>query len=205
MPGFPAVTAYNFNPRSPWGERPVWTAYGDSIPIISIHAPRGGSDFIRSSIVLFQPPFQSTLPVGGATRTSFSVTIDPEISIHAPRGGSDLAEGVQVDHGPISIHAPRGGSDGARLHIAPTHQISIHAPRGGERLPACATFMGVLAFQSTLPVGGSDYRAQEVNRRCHDFNPRSPWGERLILYTSVKFCYGFQSTLPVGGATPLPR
>ena len=59
---------FDFNPRSPHGERL------DSLPtlsaqfIISIHAPRMGSDIPKSMIYLRH-----------------------EISIHAPRMGSDLA------------------------------------------------------------------------------------------------------------------
>ena len=34
-----------------------------------------------------------------------------------------------------------------------------------------------------------------------DFNPRSPWGERLELTDSGVLNVLFQSTLPVGGAT----
>ena len=34
----------NFNPRSPWGERPRWVSPPCFVPVISIHAPRGGSD-----------------------------------------------------------------------------------------------------------------------------------------------------------------
>ena len=34
----------HFNPRSPWGERPVYLIGGKSQRHISIHAPRGGSD-----------------------------------------------------------------------------------------------------------------------------------------------------------------
>ena len=34
----------NFNPRSPWGERPASLSLYASISAISIHAPRGGSD-----------------------------------------------------------------------------------------------------------------------------------------------------------------
>ena len=34
----------DFNPRSPWGERPYPCDAADDDDIISIHAPRGGSD-----------------------------------------------------------------------------------------------------------------------------------------------------------------
>ncbi len=77
---------------------------------ISIHAPRGGSDFF-----------------------GFIVDFLYCISIHAPRGGSDiqftLVNGVATY---ISIHAPRGGSDSAERQQYQQNAISIHAPRGGS-------------------------------------------------------------------------
>ena len=61
----------NFNPRSPCGERrPVYPDVSHCI-VISIHAPRAGSD---SPVAPFSPcgmPFQSTLPVRGATLSAF--------------------------------------------------------------------------------------------------------------------------------------
>ena len=57
--------------------------------MISIHAPRGGSD---------------ALP--GSDGHNF-----PDISIHAPRGGSDPGKYAAGRIFQISIHAPRGGSD----------------------------------------------------------------------------------------------
>ena len=100
--------------------------------LISIHAPRGGSDvlprYFRRSCVHFNPRspwgerpikagfkdiahrFQSTLPVGGATAHLGETGVYQAISIHAPRGGSDHAR-VWADRMLlISIHAPRGGS-----------------------------------------------------------------------------------------------
>ena len=102
----------NFNPRSPWGERRYDDLYPDDVAIISIHAPRGGSDLEISKSLPSAPDFnprspwgerpprtgsiskwqlfQSTLPVGGATRLSYRHWPHTTISIHAPRGGSDL-------------------------------------------------------------------------------------------------------------------
>ena len=65
QPGKPPDDA-DFNPRSPWGERrcsSLWTLFPQ---VISIHAPRGGSDPILQDILSMEK-FQSTLPVGGAT------------------------------------------------------------------------------------------------------------------------------------------
>ena len=150
------LRTYDFNPRSPWGERPARLMMLAICSAISIHAPRGGSDSkfikINSKYINFNPrspwgerpsssretlglpEFQSTLPVGGAT---------PDIPFYAVSAG-------------ISIHAPRGGSD---------------------------------------------YITKDSELCGADFNPRSPWGERPIFVLTGCSHFGFQSTLPVGGAT----
>ena len=56
-------------------------------------------------------PFQSTLPVGGATPHILDDGQIVLISIHAPRGGSDIPVPDKAEPAEISIHAPRGGSD----------------------------------------------------------------------------------------------
>ncbi len=84
-------TLSSFNPRSPWEERRIIMAIMATGHPVSIHAPRGRSDkagfeVIQSalSVSIHAPrgrsdderaiqqqstrPFQSTLPVGGATR-----------------------------------------------------------------------------------------------------------------------------------------
>ena len=83
-------TAYDFNPRSPHGERRRERGNNTRFGGISIHAPRMGSDLLTFVIL-----------VGRCG-----------ISIHAPRMGSDSTilvkrSGVIT----ISIHAPRMGSD----------------------------------------------------------------------------------------------
>ena len=61
------VQCPDFNPRSPWGERPV-----------------------QQLQMLNNDVFQSTLPVGGATNLFGFLNLTLVISIHAPRGGSDI-------------------------------------------------------------------------------------------------------------------
>ena len=81
-----------FNPRSPCGERP----FGLSLPsyslMISIHAPRAGSDAGSDLDKRMTEIFQSTLPVRGATLVIQLVYTTLRISIHAPRAGSDTTE-----------------------------------------------------------------------------------------------------------------
>ena len=57
-------------------------------------------------------------------------------------------------------------------------RISIHAPRGG-----------------------SDQINPHTTANILHFNPRSPWGERLVEWFNAQASSLFQSTLPVGGAT----
>jgi len=51
------------------------------------------------------------------------------------------------------------------------------------------------------PRGGSDLCVADHERPRVYFNPRSPWGERLIHLQGHGHGSQFQSTLPVGGAT----
>ena len=116
---------------------PVWGATGKSrhscvIIIISIHAPRVGSDIVPQQTV-------------AACR----------ISIHAPRVGSDIGAVAGTAVKVISIHAPRVGSDirrpqsgrqntdfnprspcgerrGYLRTVTRNAFISIHAPRVGS-------------------------------------------------------------------------
>ena len=80
--------------------------------MISIHAPRVGSDHKCGTVLLNHLAFQSTLPVWGATFRLAYVYQCYLISIHAPRVGSDFEIGTRTRALKIiSIHAPRVGSD----------------------------------------------------------------------------------------------
>ena len=108
LPGFvPAC----FNPRSPHGERrtekitiytifsfqstlPAWgatsiTTTGVWHYVVSIHAPRMGSDNYNLRTTVNRDAFQSTLPAWGATVNEFAGRRNDRVSIHAPRMGSD--------------------------------------------------------------------------------------------------------------------
>ena len=169
----------DFNPRSPHGERQHHRDKRAYSPLISIHAPRTGSD----NLALCKGMYMS-------------------ISIHAPRTGSDDKMFAAFERGfDISIHAPRTGSD--RILIASNERIEHFNPRSphGERLTVQAYSLIETGFQSTLPARGATEtpsaspsaatisihaprtgsdrggRAPELCRAA-DFNPRSPHGER---------------------------
>ena len=147
----------NFNPRSPWGER------------LNSMVPEG-----------LRFLFQSTLPVGGATWYNQKGRSQNNISIHAPRGGSDkisLRHTKSIkDFNPRSPWGERPPGYGL---VFVGLKISIHAPRGGSDDLNSSKELNPILFQSTLPVGGSDFPGRGRETIRINFNPRSPWGERL--------------------------
>ena len=192
---------------------------------ISIHAPRGGSDKTNTtkitSNITFQSTlpvggatqmfqyhqkqgiFQSTLPVGGATEAVMTVTSRKQISIHAPRGGSDI--GISHEHGDCRDFNPRSPwgerPEKAQANLAAA-RISIHAPRGGSDAEFHLRYFAARRISIHAPRGGSDLVSSVITSATgRNFNPRSPWGERLPLLVLLPVKLIFQSTLPVGGAT----
>ena len=177
--------------------------YLHQLPLISIHAPRTGSDMWRrarmSSLRDFNPRsphgerlnavspegnlilFQSTLPARGATGRSKMTTLTRDISIHAPRTGSDVDfSGLMEKSILISIHAPRTGSDNKiRQEMQQFQQISIHAPRTGS---------DALAMWCVLNHG--------------NFNPRSPHGERLGIRMAQQAMQKISIHAPRTGSDP---
>ena len=150
------IGAIDFNPRSPHGER-LDNRQGGQMQMISIHAPRTGSDKMADEWKEWAEEFQSTLPARGATPMDFSIAPSVDISIHAPRTGSDLRTqswGTRNQYfNPRSPHGERQLRSRQRLNPC---AISIHAPRTG-----------------------SDCKVPHPARQNRHFNPRSPHGERL--------------------------
>ena len=83
------ITFFDFNPRSPRGERRSEKNCKTVCTFISIHAPREGSDLPLCSQYPLSVLFQSTLPARGATTFAGRKLGVRTISIHAPREGSD--------------------------------------------------------------------------------------------------------------------
>ena len=153
-----------FYPRSPRGERRQASIRSGLKELISIHAPREGSDafslyllYNRGEFLSTLPArgatydyphlekrnvvFLSTLPARGATRPSLRSKSRPWsfLSTLPARGATYLQYVLLLDQA-ISIHAPREGSDsGSRRYSGRSSGISIHAPREGSdasRTPA---------------------------------------------------------------------
>ena len=162
------ITFFDFNPRSPRGERP---------PILR-----------QIGISL---RFQSTLPARGATNLPEYGSAKPVISIHAPREGSDLRQiGISLRN-LISIHAPREGSD--RLVIIINHPLLHFNPRSprGERLSNTALRPTRPEISIHAPREGSDSNiAQIFTIRTailqHGYQTRLVFGTKSIVLNRKK-------------------
>ena len=145
----------HFNPRSPYGERPNWW------PVAHCAAP-----------------FQSTLPLRGATYEKQQYADLLSISIHAPLTGSDLPE---AEKGARFANFNPRSPYGERLCFSNTvpHSTLNFTPRSpyGERLPLI------------LPPENSTY-----------FNPRSPYGERPARQLVRVHRWGISIHAPLTGS-----
>ena len=194
----------HFNPRPPWGGRPVRFTNFARIANISIHALRGEGDHTQDFLLSCpQALFQSTPSVGRATFTQTASPAHQKISIHALRGEGDIASiatrgstdrfqstpsvGRATQGEPrlcrsarhFNPRPPWGGRRGAPLSPVAFVYISIHALRGEGDQFTTVFSSTLLGFQSTPSVGRatSDIAGLPVNL-CY-FNPRPPWGGRL--------------------------
>ena len=154
------AVAENFNPRSPYGERPTATGC------------------VRASSKNFNP----RSPYGERRNAVGVAGFNRLISIHAPRMGSDPYRFYKLPGIRISIHAPRMGSD---FHSPMYQAQSLHFnPRSpyGERLTATFSICQMIFYFNPRSPYGERLRAvSPVSPGGNNFNPRSPYGERLFL------------------------
>ena len=127
-------------------------------PPISIHAPRAGSDRGMAGLSSARLRFQSTLPVRGATSYRTHLPFIPDLfqSTLPVRGATMYI--INYKNGiTISIHAPRAGSDS-------------HGP---ETASSWRRY-----FNPRSPCGERRQLRPHAARPGLYFNPHSPCGER---------------------------
>ena len=166
--------------------------------------------------------FQSTLPVGGATATKQEVPHNrPHFNPRSPWG-----ERLKVTWPSTSIRdfnprspwgerppfgfaltllydfnprSPWGERLGVLNFIEDMKQFQSTLPVGGA---TSAEWRNKLAdlFQSTLPVGGATLSTGATTQTEADFNPRSPWGERLRMLVLPEVPVYISIHAPRGGS-----
>ena len=243
----PSMPSY-FNPRSPRGERPsrqrqpqAGRTFQSTLPargatgsqhtglvqtLISIHAPREGSDCHGRGTRWRQADFNPRSPRGERPRQRRTPRRSHGISIHAPREGSDFSHFEQSSLFLFQSTLPARGATRDWLLTCPslTFQSTLPArgatpyvsgfavmtfyfnPRSprGERHMTMDRWLCPPQFQSTLPARGATRRNHYLHRiRAISIHaPRE--GSDNVAHTIVHVCFLFQSTLPARGATPPP-
>ena len=168
----------DFNPRSPHGERRHGEQKNMRHRMISIHAPRTGSD-------------------GNADE----MTAASRISIHAPRTGSDRHRlELLRPHGDFNPRSPHGERPARAVRRRLTGHFNPRSPHG-ERPAGSIQHILHRTISIHAPRTGSDSLLQQNGRTGRHFNPRSPHGERHVGFNLQVTQIRFQSTLPARGAT----
>ena len=149
---------------------PVGGATGHSvgyaiISMISIHAPRGGSDQTAQPLQTWQVHFNPRSPWGERPIVRASTVLSPEFQSTLPVGGATCIETETLPAFDISIHAPRGGSDGLRRRNQQRNPyFNPRSPWGERRNQRPGTSQTPPRFQSTLPVGGATAKMHSFTR-----------------------------------------
>ena len=141
-----------------WGATDLLDCLGAG-HVISIHAPRVGSDCIHGILRLFCI-----------------------ISIHAPRVGSDEnCSGSERSRCDFNPRSPCGERRPVRSQLLSRYYFNPRSPCG-ERLKQLLALVPVTAFQSTLPVWGATY-SLIINNFFRDISIHAPRvGSDTTLY-----------------------
>ncbi len=147
--------------------------------MISIHAPRMGSDKVATSKFGTFLRFQSTLPGWGATtkvraHRAWAMDFNPR----SPDGERLVGCGHHYSLLSFQSTLPGWGATRRAQRAWRARFISIHAPRMGSDYVSESDGSWSDAFQSTLPGWGATELCEQQQHRKHHFNPRSPDGER---------------------------
>ncbi len=191
----------DFNPRSPYGERPVGDVLASSQAPISIHAPLTGSDPQNHLSYRQHPNFNPRSPYGERRYICSLSLLMLIISIHAPLTGSDNGDARR--RGPSPDFNPRSPYGERRRHrdllwLCGEFQSTLPL-RGATVFLGPVFLVDVISIHA--PLTGSDGGSSGPGRNCPYFNPRSPYGERQGVQEVGVQVVAFQSTLPLRGAT----
>ena len=115
----------------------------------------------------------------GATRLHSYSDCDDGISTHAPHAGSDeqLLECL-IKPSNFNPRSPCGERRTIADFKLKLRLISTHAPHAGSDFCSFAFLLQPFEFQPTLPMRGATGPSCSRRPKDHDFNPRSPCGER---------------------------
>ena len=152
---------WHFNPRSPCGERLESNCDYAAVNIFQSALPLRGATEITSSPDSVSKYFNPRSPCGERRYSNNSIYRIQDFNPRSPCGERHQGRHAEARRKRISIRAPLAGSDHDGLHDRPSAGISIRAP-----------------------LAGSDSRSASASARSHNFNPRSPCGERPLHFVA---------------------
>ena len=172
------VESIYFNPRPPWGGRRKLETLTTLPPSISIHALRGEGDISGQAGTDLSPAFQSTPSVGRATGIAFLIAWRSASFQSTPSVGRATLVVNYDDY---------------------TDTIFQSTPSVGRATARRSSFRSILTFQSTPSVGRATWMYKCVTNPATDFNPRPPWGGRLVIGINARYLVDFNPRPPWGG------
>ena len=136
--------------------------------LISIHAPRTGSDVeVRLQLAHFI-----------------------RISIHAPRTGSDASYFERAAFARyFNPRSPHGERRGGRAFPSSVPHFNPRSPHGERLAPGLCMASMTADFNPRSPHGDRHATAKSTAPIAQNFNPRSPHGERppgMVIYTNQR-------------------
>ena len=168
----------DFNPRSPCGERLENIVAINPDINFNPRSPCGerpapGGYYSSASV------FQSALPLRGATLVLGHLEDGADISIRAPLAGSDRASAASCRAAPhFNPRSPCGERLRFRLRALGIVIFQSALPLRGATTVFAEFGDGINAFQSALPLRGATFDTARIPVIIPNFNPRSPCGER---------------------------
>ena len=169
---------------------------------ISIHAPRTGSDVVGHAQKVFALAFQSTLPARGATKVPLIVlTAHPHFNPRSPHGERRCCKTQTAIQGVFQSTLPARGATTSWIQSRQSSGISIHAPRTGSDLTDFS-YMGIAdSISIHAPRTGSDGGCRRGGGSHHISIHAPRTGSDVSRGLSGVLHRQFQSTLPARGAT----
>ena len=148
----------DFNPRSPHGERPLYRNNSNFFRLISIHAPRTGSDVQRFRQLRALLPISIHAPRTGSDHPCASAAAAlPHFNPRSPHGERRRPPAAANLSGYFNPRSPHGERPYDLSYYVLHQEISIHAPRTGSDFRDGEVLSAEQLFQSTLPARGATY------------------------------------------------
>ena len=172
---------------------------------VSIHAPREGCDFFRSSSTFFKDCFNSRTPGGVRLGLSPSACEMKMFQFTHPGRGATMKLTSAFTTCTVSIHAPREGCDeGAWSGTNIVCKFQFTHPGRGATLSCRTKANGSRCFNSRTPGGVRRRRMHPLQGNSLSFNSRTPGGVRRGDRAFLPTLLCFNSRTP-GGVRRLLR